>query len=172
MEEQFRNTAVLNAIFGAMNSIGADCHPPTKNINDIKPKQHLKDFPLKSFSTTYGKDMGILEMDFTSFLAAVCDEEQYKILKINWHPNARGHRTEADIYAYTLLSAAINFMNKYKKDINKMKTDKSTNTLDDWLVKQSGDWASKYMQSIVDEKNNDFPPSLYCQPFCDKTIAP
>merc|ERR1712176_333847 len=132
-----------------------------------------RDNLFSSFSDIYGEYMGLIEMDFDTFVHAVCSKQKYSTLKINWHPNARGHRCEADIYSYMLLSATIKFMQNNEKIINEKKNDKSgTNVLDDWLTEKSGNWGEKYIQSIQKKDNTIFPAPKYCYPFCDKTIAP
>ena len=45
--------------------------------------------------------------------------------------------------------------------------------LDEWLVEQSGDWSSKYIQSVVHQDFDVFPAPKYCgDPFCGRTVAP
>jgi len=44
--------------------------------------------------------------------------------------------------------------------------------LDQWLVEQSGDWGSKYVQSVREQDFSKFPAPKYCAPFCDRTVAP
>ena len=180
-EVQLRSTALLNAIFGAMNSIdslGGDKCSDRYDLNwkKLRPPKHLgssRDSLFGDFSSKYGNDMGLLEMDFGTFVQAVCKHSpKYSPMKINWHPNSRGHRCEADIYAYTLLTAAYNFINKNSKTINDKADKGQMKELDEYLLQESGNWGEKYIQSIEKQDFSLFPAPKYCAPYCGKTIAP
>eukprot|EP01084_Bolivina_argentea_P102393 183441_1 len=138
-EQQLRLTALLNAIWGGMNSI--ESKPGDKcDINmDLKfnklhsPKHLTRDKLFDTFTDIYGQYMGLIEMDFSTFVNAVCSHSKYSILKINWHPNSYGHRCEADIYAYMLLSSVIKFIENNKNIINKYSKN-NLNELNKFLI--------------------------------------
>eukprot|EP01083_Nonionella_stella_P273985 929762_1 len=178
-EQQLRLTALLNAIFGAMTSINSvkteECNAH-KTWKSARPPAYIniaKREPLFGHLTShYDQHMGIIQMDFETFVNVVCSNPKYKTLKINWHPNAGGHRCEADIYAYMLLGAALNFMKTNQQTIEKHQGNPDVKALDAWLLEKSGNWSEKYIKSIQNKDTNLFPAAMHCQPFCDHTVAP
>eukprot|EP01083_Nonionella_stella_P162489 533504_1 len=152
MEFQLRQTAMLNAIWAPITMITNNC--------DELTDQGSMDNTLSSLFEHYGPLMGLLHLDMTHSLDAMCDREEYKQLKTDGVLNVNAHKIMADILSYTLLEhfdAAIQFIEKYKRIIGN-----SNKQLYNWLVKKSGDWKS----------NIGSKESLYCDTLCGGMDAP
>ena len=52
--------------------------------------------------------MGFTQIKFYYGIAGACEGDRYKKIKMNWHPNPKGHRYDSDVLAYYILTSVIN----------------------------------------------------------------